>query len=91
VLGAGSGLAAGFDFATVGNILPHETTDFFVINFVDMVVTKLADFATWRTVSPAFASLPRVAGPAGGWATSAIAPAGTATPLSTLHDGSPFH
>jgi hypothetical protein len=57
VFSAGSRLAAGLDFATVGNVFPQEAAGIFVINFTNMIVTELTNFAARTTIAPAFTSL----------------------------------
>jgi hypothetical protein len=59
MLGAGSRLAAGLDFATIGNVLTQEATGIFIINFANMIVTELTNFAARTTITPALTSLAR--------------------------------
>jgi len=59
MFGAGSRLAAGLDFATVGNVFPQEAARILVINFTNMIMTELTNFAARTTITPALASLAR--------------------------------
>jgi hypothetical protein len=59
MFGAGPRLAAGLNFAAIGNIFPQEATGIFVINFTDMIVTELTNFAARTTITPALTSLAR--------------------------------
>jgi hypothetical protein len=59
MFGAGPCLAAGLDFATIRNIFPQEAVGIFVINFANVIVTELTNFAARTTVAPTLAPLAR--------------------------------
>jgi hypothetical protein len=45
MLGARASFAAGFDFSTIRDVSFHETVGIFIVNFTDMIVAELTDFA----------------------------------------------
>jgi hypothetical protein len=45
VFGASPRLAAGLNFTAIGNKFPHEAVRIFVIDFANVIVTKLTNFA----------------------------------------------
>jgi len=57
MFGAGPRLAAGLDFAAIGNVFPQEAVGIFVINFANVIVTKLTNFAAGTAITPALAPL----------------------------------
>jgi hypothetical protein len=59
MFGAGPRLAARLDFATIRNVFPQEAVGIFVINFANVIVTKLTNFAAGTAIASTFASLAR--------------------------------
>jgi hypothetical protein len=57
VFGASSRLAAGLNFAAIRNVFPQEAARIFVINFANMIVAELTNFAAGTTITPALAPL----------------------------------
>jgi hypothetical protein len=56
---AGSRFTAGLDLAAIGNVFPQEAARVFVINFANVIVTELTNFAARTTVAPTLAPLAR--------------------------------
>jgi hypothetical protein len=59
MFGTGPRLATRLDFATIGNVFPQEAVGIFVINFANVIVTKLTNFAAGTAVAPTLAPVAR--------------------------------
>src|SRR5579864_8789152 len=51
MLRTGTRLTAGFDLATIRDVALHKTVSIFIIDFTDMIMTELTNFAARRTLA----------------------------------------
>src|SRR5579864_8815879 len=51
MFGAGTRLTAGLDLASIGDVALHEAAGIFIIDFTNMIVTELTNFAAGRTLT----------------------------------------
>jgi len=57
MFGAGSRFTTGLDLTAIGNVFPQEAARVFVINFANVIVTELTNFAARTAVTPTLAPL----------------------------------
>src|SRR5437016_7088655 len=79
--------AARLDFATIGNVFPQEAVGIFVINFANVIVTKLTNFAAGTAVAPTLAPMARRRGAS--TCPAAMTMTGRASFGTSLHKFSP--